>query len=59
VNLNQPLIWLFGHEGQGVAKDLMDLATELVTIPQRPEIESLNVAASAAICLFEQVRQSL
>ena len=57
--LNQPVVWLFGHEGQGVAEDLMALANQTVTIPQRPEIESLNVAASAAICFFEQVRQSL
>ncbi|MFZ6813487.1 TrmH family RNA methyltransferase [Undibacterium sp. Rencai35W] len=57
--LNRPVVWLFGHEGQGVAEDLMALATDSVTIPQRPEIESLNVAASAAICFFEQVRQSL
>lgn len=59
INLNQPVAWLFGHEGQGVAEDLMALASHTVTIPQRVEIESLNVAASAAICFFEQVRQSL
>lgn len=59
VNLNQPVVWLFGHEGQGVAEDLMALASHTVTIPQSPAIESLNVAASAAICFFEQVRQSL
>lgn len=59
MNLNQPVVWLFGHEGQGVAEDLMALASHTVTIPQSPAIESLNVAASAAICFFEQVRQSL
>ncbi|MDO8653400.1 MAG: RNA methyltransferase [Undibacterium sp.] len=58
VDLNQPVVWLFGHEGQGVAEELMALASHTVTIPQRPEIESLNVAASAAICFFEQRRQS-
>jgi TrmH family RNA methyltransferase len=50
---------LFGHEGQGVDPALMALATEKVTIPQRDAIESLNVAASAAICFFEQVRQRI
>lgn len=59
INLNHPVAWLFGHEGQGVAPALMALASETVTIPQKPEIESLNVAASAAICFFEQVRQRL
>lgn len=59
VNLNRPVAWLFGHEGQGVDPALMALATEKVTIPQRDAIESLNVAASAAICFFEQVRQRM
>ncbi len=56
-DLDQSVAWLFGHEGQGVDPELMLLASETLTIPQRPEIESLNVAASAAICFFEQVRQ--
>ena len=58
-HLNRPLAWLFGHEGQGVSAALMELASETVTIPQNPNIESLNVAAAAAICMFEQVRQQL
>jgi len=57
VDLTQPVAWLFGHEGQGVADDLMAMATHHVTIPQLGDIESLNVAASAAVCFFEQVRQ--
>jgi TrmH family RNA methyltransferase len=57
--LKQPVAWLFGHEGQGVAAELMDMASQTVTIPQQGEIESLNVAASAAVCFFEQVRQRL
>lgn len=58
-DLNQPVAWLFGHEGQGVDPELIALASETVTIPQKAEIESLNVAASAAICFFEQVRQQM
>jgi RNA methyltransferase, TrmH family len=57
VDLKQPVAWLFGHEGQGVASELLELATHQVTIPHLGAVESLNVAASAAICLFEQVRQ--
>ena len=55
--LRQPVAWLFGHEGQGVSADLLALATQRLAIPHLGEMESLNVAASAAICLFEQVRQ--
>lgn len=57
IDLTQPVAWLFGHEGQGVAPELLALAAHQVTIPQLGAIESLNVAASAAICFFEQVRQ--
>jgi TrmH family RNA methyltransferase len=57
LDLDQPVAWLFGHEGQGVATELLALATHQVTIPHLGGIESLNVAASAAICFFEQVRQ--
>jgi TrmH family RNA methyltransferase len=57
LDLSGPTAWLFGHEGQGVDAALLELATHRVTIPQPGAIESLNVAASAAICFFEQVRQ--
>ncbi|HEU0231235.1 MAG TPA: RNA methyltransferase [Burkholderiaceae bacterium] len=49
--------WLFGNEGRGVADDLLDAADERVFIPQVATVESLNVAAAAAICLFEQRRR--
>lgn len=57
--LKQPAAWLFGHEGQGVADELMALATHRIAIPHLGAVESLNVAASAAVCFFEQVRQRL
>lgn len=57
VDLRQPVAWLLGHEGQGVAADLMALATQQVVIPHAGQVESLNVAACAAVCFFEQLRQ--
>ena len=57
IDLRQPVAWLFGHEGQGVADDLLGLASNQVVIPHLGQIESLNVAACAAVCFFEQVRQ--
>lgn len=51
--------WLFGHEGRGVAADLLAAADERVFIPQAAAVESLNVGAAAAICLFEQRRRYL
>jgi TrmH family RNA methyltransferase len=58
VDLKQPVAWLFGHEGQGVADDLLSLASQQVVIPHLGQVESLNVAACAAVCFFEQVRQN-
>jgi TrmH family RNA methyltransferase len=57
VDLRNPVAWLLGHEGQGVSEELLALATREVTIPHLGDVESLNVAASAAVCFFEQVRQ--
>jgi TrmH family RNA methyltransferase len=58
VDLRQPVAWLFGHEGQGVADDLLAMASHQVVIPHLGQVESLNVAACAAVCFFEQVRQN-
>lgn len=57
LDLNQPCAWLFGNEGRGIADDLQALADWRVHVPQSAGVESLNVAAAAAICLFEQRRQ--
>ena len=57
VDLRGDIAWLFGHEGQGVADELLNLAKYQVAIPHLGAVESLNVAASAAVCFFEQVRQ--
>lgn len=59
LDLTQAVAWLFGHEGQGVAPGLMARATHKVAIPHLGAIESLNVAASSAVCFFEQLRQKL
>jgi RNA methyltransferase, TrmH family len=57
LDLRGEVAWLMGHEGQGVSHELMSLVTHTVRIPHAGAMESLNVAASAAICFFEQLRQ--
>lgn len=49
--------WLFGNEGAGLSSRAKGVATTEVRIPMPGSAESLNVAAAAAICLFEQIRQ--
>jgi RNA methyltransferase, TrmH family len=55
--LDGPLAWVFGAEGQGVSAAVAAAAPVGVYIPMPGRVESLNVAAAAAICLFEMVRR--
>ena len=48
---------VFGNEGAGLSRTVLDAAKEIVTIPMPGATESLNIAAAAAVCLFERVRQ--
>ena len=48
---------MFGNEGGGLSDALAALAHDRISIPMPGVAESLNVAAAAAICLFERVRQ--
>ena len=57
-DLRLPVIWLLGHEGKGISGGLLEKASDRVVIPHAGPMESLNVAACAAVCFFEQVRQS-
>jgi TrmH family RNA methyltransferase len=56
-DLSGPVAWVMGNEGAGVSPFWRDHATLRVTIPQPGGMESLNVAAAAAVCIFEQCRQ--
>lgn len=55
--LPEPCAWVFGHEGQGVAEGVMAHCSLTVSIPQPGGEESLNVAAAAAVCLYESLRR--
>jgi TrmH family RNA methyltransferase len=55
--LPEPCAWVMGHEGQGVGAELMAQCALTVAIPQPGGEESLNVAAAAAVCLYESLRR--
>lgn len=57
LDLKGPVAWIFGNEGSGLSESARRIATDRVRIPMPGAAESLNVAAAAAICLFEQIRQ--
>lgn len=48
---------LFGNEGAGLSHELHAAAHRTICVPMPGKAESLNVAAAAAVCLFERVRQ--
>jgi RNA methyltransferase, TrmH family len=54
--LGRPTAWLFGPESQGLPADVAAAADHRLKIPMRGGAESLNVAAAAAICLYQSAR---
>ncbi|MDO9288788.1 MAG: RNA methyltransferase, partial [Thermodesulfovibrionales bacterium] len=56
-DLKKPLAFVFGNEAHGVSAEIKKNADVILKIPIFGKAESLNVSASAAICLYEAVRQ--
>jgi TrmH family RNA methyltransferase len=54
--LRKKVALLFGNEGAGVGKSLLDLADATVRIPMRGKVESLNVAVSHGLLTYELLR---
>ena len=57
VDLTGRVALLLGNEGAGLSPALAAAAHDIVAVPMPGKIESLNVAAAAAVCMFERVRQ--
>lgn len=56
-NYRQSTAVAFGNEGKGITIQLLTKAEKKVSIPIYGKAESLNVAAAAAVILFEAARQ--
>lgn len=59
ISYTQPSIIIMGSEESGISKELLELASMRGKIPLAGKIESLNVATSAGIILYEAIRQRL
>ena len=57
VDMTEPVAIVLGAEDKGIDEGLLNIVTDCVKIPQKGQIESLNVSAAAAVVLFEVVRQ--
>ncbi|MEM9092432.1 MAG: RNA methyltransferase [Cyanobacteria bacterium P01_F01_bin.53] len=57
LDLSGPTVFAMGNEGAGLSEALMECASTAVKIPLMPGVESLNVAVSTALLLYEAKRQ--
>jgi TrmH family RNA methyltransferase len=56
-DFNQPAAIVMGSEANGLSSTWLEGADDLIKIPMLGKIDSMNVSASAAIVIFEAMRQ--
>jgi 23S rRNA (guanosine2251-2'-O)-methyltransferase len=57
VDLTGSTVLVLGGEGKGLRPRVASACDDLIALPQRGKVDSLNVSAAAAALLFEAVRQ--
>lgn len=57
VDLSGPAAFVFGSEANGLGREWLEEADRAIKIPMRHGLDSLNVSVSAAVILFESIRQ--
>lgn len=57
IDYTRPTVFVFGNEATGLSKGKMAMCDETVYIPMDKRVESLNLSTSAAVLLYEVLRQ--
>lgn len=58
-NMDVPLAVVLGSEGAGVRPVVLKACDEVVSLPMRGRVNSLNVSVAAGIVLYEVIRQRM
>lgn len=56
-DLTGPLALVMGREHTGIAETVRERIGELVSLPMRGSVASLNVSVATGVCLYEALRQ--
>jgi TrmH family RNA methyltransferase len=51
------LAFIFGNEGHGISKNILEITSDNLYIPMHEKAESINVATAVAVTLYELYRQ--
>lgn len=54
--LAEKTVFVMGNESKGLRPTVRKVVDQTLSIPMKPEVESLNVAVATALCAFEAVR---
>jgi len=57
IEMTGPIAFVFGGEGGGIRRGVAQECDNLIRIPMKGKVESLNVSAAVAVTLFEGLRQ--
>ena len=56
-NFSEKICIVFGNEDEGISENILDICDDYIAIPMMNDVDSLNVACSSAVFLYEIRKQ--